>query len=226
MELNPKLDPTVSSSEIFPQNYLIHRRDRNIYGGGVFIATKEDLISVHLPQFETNCEATWVELDIQGNKLLHIGAFYRPPSSDPSTMDELDLSISKLRSAKQNSNIILCGDFNLPGIEWSSCSVRSGAQDTTSCTKLLDISTNYNLEQLVAEPTRGHNILDLCLTSIPGLTNKCYLGPGISDHDIVVVDTGLKARSNKKKPRSVSLYKKANWVNIEADLDSFNKSFF
>ena len=101
-----------------------------------------------------------------------------------------------------NSKIILGGDFNLAGIDWENCTHIPGTKEKTSSEKLLEMSATYGLEQCNLLPTRKNNILELCLTSHPGLINKCYTGPGISDHDhIVIVETSLKAKITKKQPR-------------------------
>ena len=121
----------------------------------------------------------------------------------------------------------LGGDFNLPGISWSTLSTQQGASDTAQCNKLLDIAQAHNLEQLVHEPTRGENTLDLCFTLSPGLVNRCTTGPRISDHDhIVIVDTKLTARHNKKAPRKVQMFNKTDWTQVKSDIVDLEQAFF
>ena len=71
----------ILSSEIFPSHYKAYRNDRSSLGGGVFILVREDILSVEEPEYVTNCELEWVKIKIQGNKDLHIGAFYMPHRS-------------------------------------------------------------------------------------------------------------------------------------------------
>ena len=44
------IDPSVTNSQIFPSNYNIYRRDRNMNCGGVLIAIKDCLISEPVPE--------------------------------------------------------------------------------------------------------------------------------------------------------------------------------
>eukprot|EP00057_Strongylocentrotus_purpuratus_P010608 XP_011665082.1 PREDICTED: uncharacterized protein LOC105438667 [Strongylocentrotus purpuratus] len=54
-----KLDDSLSSYSIFPSNYSIYRKDRNIHGGGVFIAIIDTLIVTECPEFDSDCEIQW-----------------------------------------------------------------------------------------------------------------------------------------------------------------------
>ena len=56
------LDPNIGSSEIFPPDYTVIRKDRNSHGGGVLIAHKSDLNMVHRTDLDTDCEIIWAEL--------------------------------------------------------------------------------------------------------------------------------------------------------------------
>ena len=42
---------------------------------------------------------------------------------------------------------------------------------------MIDIANDFNLTQMVAEPTRQGNILDLLFTSHPDLVDKVYIQP-------------------------------------------------
>ena len=56
------------------------------------------------------------------------------------------------------------------------------------------------MEQIQMNTTRENNNLDLFFTNHPSLVKSCNTIPGISDHDMVVVDIELKPHYN---PRSV-----------------------
>ena len=57
---------------------------------------------------------------------------------------------------------------------------------------MIDIALTRHLTQVVREPTRGKNMLDLCFTNCEQLVEKTAISPGISDHDIVTVLMSLK----------------------------------
>ena len=55
------LDDSYSTSEIFPTNFTVFRRDRTNGGGGVFIAFKDDLPLVEQP-LSNEAEMMWTKL--------------------------------------------------------------------------------------------------------------------------------------------------------------------
>jgi len=72
------------------------------------------------------------------------------------------------------------------------------------------LSHNSMLEQIVTQPTRGNNILDLCFTTHPGYIEQCTTVPGFSDHDAVIVDLTNLRTSHIKHERKIYLYNRAN----------------
>ena len=81
-----------------------------------------------------------------------------------------------------------------------------------------DILDDNNLTQVVELPTRNQNILDLVITNNPNSVKNVSVIPGISDHDIPVVELDLTPVRYKQKPREIPLYKRAKWDNISEDL--------
>jgi hypothetical protein len=60
------------------------------------------------------------------------------------------------------------GDFNLPDIEWKDLSkvqVKENSKNTEIHQDFIDQITDRGLAQLVNQPTRGENTLDLLLTN-------------------------------------------------------------
>ena len=48
--------------------------------------------------------------------------------------------------------------------------------------------------------------------------------PGLSDHDIVLIELDINSQRAKQKPRDIPLYKKASWENIKEDLKSIQNT--
>jgi hypothetical protein len=117
------------------------------------------------------------------------------------------------------------GDLNLPGIDWESLSPKPDSTHKKYDQQLLNIMHDHGLDQVIRTPTRGENILDLCLTTHPGLVEKATTTPGLSDHDAVEVLLNMKAKINKKAPRKVFMYSKANMKELEEDLKTFSENF-
>ena len=207
---NPSKDAIRSShsSEVFPSHYKAYRNDRSSLGGGVFILIHEDLVSIEQPQFVTSCEVTWVKVQLKGCKELFIGCYYMP-HRNRDLVKELDRSL-ELLTEKKDRRIVLCGDFNCPDINWPSLSV-TAPSDRLVHQDLIDLSIKFDLTQMQELPTRQDNTLDLVFTSNPSLVKSATVVPGISDHDIVVVDSDTKPHYNRQKPRKSLLFGKANW---------------
>ena len=149
--------------------YTLYRKDRlnQAYGGGVLIAVRSEIVSSACPDLDTDCELLWVQIDLTGAKSLYIGAFYTPPDSDVTTLENLDQSLQRL-THRANGNIWLGGDFNAPHINWPLLEVTPPAGTKRHIyQRLIDISLHHNIEQIIDidKPTRGDNILDLFLTN-------------------------------------------------------------
>ena len=67
----------------------------------------------------------------------------------------------------------------------------------------LDIFGNYSITQLQRDPTREGALLDLIGTNKPGLVKSVNTIPGISVHNIIVLDADLKAERTMKAPHKV-----------------------
>jgi len=68
------------------------------------------------------------------------------------------------------------------------------------------------------------NAIIFC-TNKPGLTKSIHVIPGLSDHEIVCVDCDPRARVNKKPPRKIHLWSKADWSNIKQAMVEFRDEF-
>ena len=60
--------------------------------------------------------------------------------------------------------------------------------------KYWEFVDEFNLTQVVEEPTRHNNILDLVFTSHPDLIEGTYVVPGMSDHSAVICDINFKTK--------------------------------
>ena len=114
-----KLDDSIPTYSIFPDNYEVYRNDRNAFGGGVFVAVKMDFVSITRPEFDCTAEVSWASIDFTRNGTLYVGSFYRPPGAKGEVIDELQGSINNIfRKHRKMPALLLAGDFNLPDIDW------------------------------------------------------------------------------------------------------------
>lgn len=84
---------------------------------------------------------------------------------------------------------------------------------------------DYNLTQVVQDPTRENHVLDLFLTNNPSIVNRVSIIPGISDHDAVLIDTSTSARTKPQKPRKIHLFGRADWNGLKAHIQKLHETF-
>ena len=72
-----KLDSTLATYELFPSNYSVCRKDRSKNGGGVFIVTKDSLITTEEPDFDVNGEIILTNIQFCNSKPLLLASYYR-----------------------------------------------------------------------------------------------------------------------------------------------------
>lgn len=85
------------------------------------------------------------------------GAFYGQPTSPIETTEQLEFSMNNFKELNglNSKHVILGGDFNLPDVNWKDGSVRRSPQYANAISeKMLGIMDEFNLTQVVQEPTR------------------------------------------------------------------------
>ena len=71
-------------------------------------------------------------------------------------------------------------------------SIKSGCGFPSLYGDFVSMLDDIGLVQMVNEPTRYDNVIDLFLISNHTLVQKIEIVPGIADHDIVVADVNIK----------------------------------
>ena len=99
--------------------------------------------------------------------------------------------------------------MNLPDINWSSNTITSNQYRKEISVIFLALEEDLGLIQSVNFPTRGQNLLDVFFTNRPSLINRCEAIPGISDHEIVFVDSNIAISRQKPAKRKIYMWKKA-----------------
>ena len=112
----------------------------------------------------------------------------------------------------------LSGDFNVPGIGWQTMNLRNDHVYASTHNSLLATICDYGLTQLVTEPTRLDNTLDLFFTDHPSQITDVSILPGMSDHNILMIIADIKPKFTTQLPRKIFLYRKANWNAIRQNL--------
>ena len=201
------LDSSISDAEICPRNYVVFCSDRSRHGGGVLIFVRDDLKCLLRHDLNSFCdELLWVELSTFSGPLL-FGVFYRPPSQGVTDL----LALNNCLLSVTHYSVIMCGDFNVPNINWS---VTFPTVSSPVANALCDLVRDDFLHQLVLNPTRESSLLDLVLTNQPDLildvTVIDNLPLSLTDHDAVKFSLCAVDALQTPCKRSLYNYKKAD----------------
>lgn len=233
------LTDEILNTEVFPKGFHVYRKDRpkntgkndnnrkNV-GGGVFIAVANSIVSNYIEEFDTNCEIVWCYVADKADKKFYLCSFYRPPNNDLNAVEQLNQSLLKVFKHNNEPNILLAGDFNLPSINWKSCTFENCGVYASSSKLLLDMINTFGLEQMVLQPTRTtmntSNILDLALTNQPHFVESISIEDGISDHNIVNITLNMNICKLNTGPSVSFLYDRSNFDEINKGFaDSYNE---
>ena len=185
---------TVNNDLIYEYNiegFKLFNKDRvNRRGGGVALFIATWLHPVDITPHDTNIEHVCVR--VTGDELtLNLSVTYRPPGQT----QELDNEMYRvLQQTLRNESVIL-GDFNLPHIDWQTL---HGVESESH--KMIEFLEDNFLHQLVTEPTRENNILDLVIASQAHLLNNVTVGEhlGSCDHKVIraQINTTTKVTEN------------------------------
>lgn len=218
------LSSKIADSEIFEcegmyKFYRFNRDSRS--GGGVLIAVRDSIISSVIP-LNLSLEFVCARVHVR-NKDFIFCACYRPPASSSTFCSELHDVLNRLVVRFPSSSLLLLGDFNFPTINWKS-DTPTVSDHSLQALSFLSLCLDFNLKQLVQEPTRcsshSSNVLDLILTTTPELVSPLTYLPGLSDHCVIQFDLQASA-SSYKAFKIIRDYRNADFVSINNELDTF-----
>ena len=157
------LDSNVNEDLINIEGFSVFRKDRNKFGGGVAFYIREDMIVKVLTGLSIDgIETLWLKTNI-GPKNVIFGVCYRPPnqSSDEINffLDALYATFDILNVDHPNCQVVFLGDFNDRCTEWN-----SNHDDSELGLRFYNLIHSFGYSQLIDEPTRGLNLLDLIIT--------------------------------------------------------------
>ncbi|MEW8544385.1 MAG: reverse transcriptase family protein [Candidatus Thiodiazotropha sp.] len=213
------LKPEIRDESINIDNFLPpFRADRcGRPGGGVIIYVRDSFLCKRRPDLEIQgLEAVWIEIRVKSKNIL-IGGFYRPPNSNAAYFELINESIDRA----YNTNIldiIILGDFNFN-------------MSLNNNNKMTDLLLDFNLKQLINEPTHftetSSSLIDLILVR----NNANILSSGVTDpfipnqtryHCPIIVLLKFLRPSIKTFKRRIWNYKLADFDRYRAVLSEFN----
>jgi len=199
------LDSSIPDTHIIPAGYTVFRHDRNRHGGCVLVLIRNSITVIHRKDLESDCEMLWLELHTSRG-IINLVTYYRPPTA---TVDLLKLLHSALATNSNSLPVIVCGDFNVPDVDWSTTSPKLKFPVTDTLCQL--VHDNF-LSQLVSHPTRGENVLDLLLTTNPDLIASIEVTDSLPgcDHDAIHFMLSATIPQQSTTKRVLYNYKSAN----------------
>ena len=130
------------------------------------------------------------------NPLIICGA-YRPTNRDVDCIRSLCDTVLQITQSNPKATIWLAGDFNLPDIDWNNETIIGNRYPKPVNEAVINMLHSCELEQMVDFPTINQNTLDLFITNGPTLVNRCEPMPGISDHEIVCINSNVSVKRGK-----------------------------
>ena len=185
------LDSHMPSSLIAcSKSFNVFRKDRLSRGGGICMLVRKfsniNVTPVNLPADLDDLDILAVDLqDCNGTLPLRLVVTYRPPGY--SSIDNIRLFSALHSLADGCVRLCVFGDFNLPRFNWD---LFVYPDNYLYCTAA-DFICNHGLSQLVNDPTRGNNILDLILCSDPLCCDDVSVIPPLSNSDHSIVSFSL-----------------------------------
>lgn len=175
----------------------------------MLIATRDHIKAVPHDTPQNDSEFIFVDLLFSYNRKVTLGVFYRPPNNDPKPLEDLQAALQEFST----NELILLGDFNLPEIDWLNNRV---LRQSDIYTLMMDIVQENFLTQLINEPTRDSNILDLVLTTSPDLVNHLFIGEPFSDHNSISFLLSGTPYVKRKSQKLLYCYGKADWDHLRS----------
>ena len=180
----------VEDAQLEIPGYSLYRCDRGArVGGGVALYSHEKLPITNVKTYDDKyCQVLICTSELQKTLLC---VLYRPPEcpvlSFRNCLTFIDEYISMYYEDYQLS---LFGDFNLPNICWSLNTIHPGGSScsTESSHLLLDFMSENLCTQVILQPTRADNILDLYISNSEDLVSHVSVSDTVfSDHRLVEI---------------------------------------
>ena len=144
-----------------------------------------------------------------------IGGCYRTEKDEKKIFQEINKSIYSI----DTTNVLLFGDFNFRRIQWDTLITTNEVEKA-----FVDTLNDNLLTQVVDEPTRGNNTIDLIISGSPTDIEKWVLCPPFSTSDHLSLELTFKCQVPRiqSEPRKVYLYSKANYSDLNDEIESYN----
>ena len=154
-----KIDDSISKHEISVTGYRSIRNDRNKHGGGELLYIRDTIPYTEWNDLLSNAlEMICIEISRPCIKPFLVSTWYRPPNSDVQIFHDFEVFLRNCDL--EDKELILLGDLN--------CDMSKSPPETHT-RRLLFLSSLYQSDQLINEPTRvteaSATLIDLLMTN-------------------------------------------------------------
>ena len=198
---------------VLPRFECAARRDRDstssskTHGGGVAIYRRDDGPFVSFIANATVAERSWCTIHLGIGPHLLCG-WYRP--SDQAIDDDFEQELGKHSEGMVGVSVV--GDLNLHHQQW----LKYSSGTSSDGELMFQLATKYNLKEYVRAPTRQGHLLDLFLSSSPGVVTRVL--PKLADHAVVFAKLPCSFSRPILVHRIVWDYKRARWSQLRRHL--------
>ena len=207
----------VFNPEVKIDGYTLLYKDReNRRGGGVALYIRDTLQCCINGKIKTDSktESLWVDIK-EGSQTVVLGLVYRPPNAS----QEINSSLwQELNRASKYRQICVLGDFNYRNVDWD---LMIGNRESEEFLKVMQ--DNF-LKQLVIEPTRGNNILDLIITNSDDIIEEVDVGGylGNSDHREIRCKIKFERAVRDKNVSKIPDFRRGNFEGLRSYLQEID----
>ena len=170
------------------------------------IAVRDTLRASVREDVSFDSELLFVDMLFSANRKINLGVFYRPPKGNINCLLDLQVALDSVLSSP-NSEMVLIGDFSIPEFDWNT---NCASVDSHNATLLSDVHDNF-LFQLVKDPTRTGNILDLVFVMSLDLVYDLKVRLPFSDHNSISMLLLRKSIPGQTSQKLSYCFKKSDW---------------
>ena len=224
------LNESVESAEVAITGFQLYRADRvaGTKKGGVAVYIKDTLS-------RTTIDVGALSAGIVECQMLYITAWrvllvviYRPECDPMDFYNALSRASAAIEArGAPTPNVLFVGDFNFPNIDWDLGTVKGASKsmhEKNQAQALLQFMEDQCLAQVITQPTRGDNILDLLLTNNEDMLHQMEVRDTLmSDHRVIKVTLWCKDPSltTEREPggfKALNFHGEVNWSAINQQL--------
>lgn len=160
-------------------------------------------------------ELCWINITPVHNVTVLVGVCYRPEKDEAAILQTICDSIDQV----DTTNCILVGDFNFRQINWNTLETSNHLAK-----RFVECVTENCLAQVVTEPTRLSNLIDLALVGDPDMVDSCVVKDPFSrsDHNTIWLTMRYPVPKINLAPYKVFLYSKGDYATFNNEMTQIN----